>query len=438
MILLNRGSSDAFRDQAARREMMKKHTDRNPAVRSGDSGRDNREEYYVKDHANDNAMFYLGKTRQNSHTYRQRKLRRGLLIVLACSIVILLIGFLILRSQFPSLFIKTGISTTTAKTSQISGLMSSQTSTSNSSMSASTATPTTAKTSSASTSTTSQSTTTVGLAARALAFANAKTAVAALTVKYKGRYAIYYQNLTVNEQYAINADRPFVAASSIKLGINTFLYTQIAAGKINPTEVLIYDSRAYPTGDYEAGTGTIQGQPNGTRYSVRDTSGLSIRISDNCATNMVIRRLGGIDQINPFLNSISAVVDYRKSVTYTNYVGTTSSGRHRTSATDLALHAVKLFQLYQNNQAIYQPLIDDLCKTEFDFGIQKGIPTTVRVAHKIGTNGTYNTENDVGIVFADEPFVLCVMTESGNATTAHQFQADIAKIFYQYIDGLSG
>lgn len=278
---------------------------------------------------------------------------------------------------------------------------------------------------------------TVDAAARAQAFAAAKSEFETLVKTYKGRYALYYRNLVNNETYAYNATQPFVAASSIKLGINTYLYTQIEAGKISATEMLAYDSRPYPTGDYEAGTGTIQGQPNGTKYSVRDTSGLSIRISDNCGTNMVIRKLGGIDTVNGYLSGISAVVDYRKSVSYKNYSNTSVSGRHRTSATDLGLHAVNLYGLYRKNQALYGTLIDDLKKTEFDFGIQKGIPAGIGVAHKIGTNGTYNTENDVGIVFAPEPFVLAVMSESSNAGTAHQFQAKAAQIFYNYIDKIT-
>lgn len=252
-----------------------------------------------------------------------------------------------------------------------------------------------------------------------------------------GRFAVYYQNLQTGETWQYNAEAPFVAASSIKLGINTYLYTKIASGEILPDEILKYDSRAYPTGDYESGTGTIQSQPNGTPYSVRETSGLSIRISDNCGTNMVIRRLGGIDAVNVYLNSISSVVDYRKSVSYTNYAGDANNGRHRTSATDLGLHAVNLYKLWLADKETYQPLIDDLSQTEFDFGIQKGIPAGIKVSHKIGTNGLYSAENDVGIVFADEPFVLCVMTEMGSAGAAHQIQADVAEIFYNYISELN-
>ena len=53
---------------------------------------------------------------------------------------------------------------------------------------------------------------------------------------------------------------------------------------------------------------------------------------------------------------------------------------------------------------------------------------------KIGTNGIYGAEDDVGIIFASEPFILCVMTETGDAAAAHAFTAEIAKEFYDFIE----
>lgn len=295
-----------------------------------------------------------------------------------------------------------------------------------------TAGPSTEKTKPENTTATSSAATSEDPAQRQARFAAATAQIEQLLQSENGRFAVHYHNLTTDEIWAFQDDQPFVAASSIKLGINLILYQEVAAGQISLEEILTYDSRPYPTGDYEAGTGTIQNMAHGSQLTVRETAGLSIRISDNCGINMLIRRLGGIDLINQQLNEISSIVDYRQPVTYTNYAGQSSSGRHRTSARDLAGHALDLYHRWQQNPEIYQPLIDDLCHTEFDFGIQKGIPETVDVAHKIGTNGAYSTENDVGIVFADEPFVLCVMTEMASAAEARSIQAEIASWFFEF------
>lgn len=288
--------------------------------------------------------------------------------------------------------------------------------------------------------TTSAATTTsrqkLSQAERQAALEQAAQAVAArLDQAAPGRYGVYFHNLIGNESWGHQEKEPFVAASSIKLGITSYLYEQIASGQVSPDEILKYDNRPYPTGDYEAGTGTIQGLPNGSSFTVSETAGLAIRISDNCATNMIIRRLGGIDQINPWLRNISGIVDYREKVSYLNYGGQAQSGRHRTCAQDLGLHAVHLYELAQKQPAVYDELLEYLTSTEFDFGIHKGIPSEIKVAHKIGTNGAYSTENDVGIIFSNEPFVLCVTTETASAAAAHQIQADIAAIFYEAVAG---
>jgi beta-lactamase class A len=278
---------------------------------------------------------------------------------------------------------------------------------------------------------------TMSAAERQRRLAEAGDAVTALLQSNpSGRFGVYFENLTGGETWTYQEEQPFVAASSIKLALNTLFYIRIAQGQIRAEEILVYDSRPYPTGDYESGTGILQGMPNGTRLTAAETSSLSIRISDNCATNMVIRRLGGIDAINPWLNEISGQVDYRLSVTYKNYAGQTQSGRHRTCARDLGLHAVNLYRLWLADPPAFEPLLENLSQTEFDFGIQKGVPADVRVAHKIGTNGAYAAENDTGIIFADEPFALCVMTELASATKARQIQADIARIFYEHVCSL--
>ena len=250
-----------------------------------------------------------------------------------------------------------------------------------------------------------------------------------------GRFSVYYINMGNGETASYNETAPMVAASSIKIAYNTFLYKKAADGSFSMDDKMKYNSAPYPTGDFEAGTGTIQNAPNGTEFTIREISRRSIRISDNCATNMVLRKLGGIDAVNDgFMTPISAVVNYRSSVSYTDYSGANQSGRHRTSARDLAEYARELYNLYSANSDAYSDLIDDLCNTEFSWGIPAGLPDGTRVAHKIGFNPAYAAHNDVGIVFAEEDYVLCVMTELGSATDAQAHIAEISRLVGDYIE----
>ncbi|MBR3056386.1 MAG: serine hydrolase [Clostridiales bacterium] len=276
---------------------------------------------------------------------------------------------------------------------------------------------------------------TVDAETRAANLATLQKNVSDYLTKQNGRYSMYYINLKNGETIGVNEGTPMVAASSIKLAYNTFLYEKVADGKLTLDEKMAYNATKYPQGDFEGGTGTIQNSADGTEYTLKEVSHLSITASDNCATNMLLRRLGGIDEINnSFMKPISAVVDYRTQVSYTNYRGESSTGKNRTSSIDLAKYAEHLYNDLKASPEAYQPLIDDLCSTEYNWGVPGGVPGNLKVAHKVGFNDSYGAYNDLGIVFGTEDYVLAVMTESGDGSAAKGIIGEVSKMVYEYIE----
>jgi len=271
-------------------------------------------------------------------------------------------------------------------------------------------------------------------AERAVLLEKLETDITSFLSSQSGRYSMVYINLKNGETVAYNGEVPMVAASSIKIAYNTYLYQRAAAGDFSMSDTMTYNAAAYPEGDYEAGTGTIQNSPDGTSYTLSEITGLSIRISDNCATNMLLRKLGGIDVVNDsYMKPISAVVNYRSSVSYTDYNGSQQSGKHRTSSQDLAKYAQELYRLYTADPASYEALINDLSNTEYTWGIPAGVPGGTKVAHKVGFNSAYGSNNDVGIVFGTEDYVICVMTETGGAVTAQENIGAVSRLVSDYI-----
>jgi len=276
---------------------------------------------------------------------------------------------------------------------------------------------------------------TVDAATRASNLETLQANVADYLGKQNGRYSVYYINMNNGETMAYKESQPIVAASSIKMAYNTYLYEKAESGELSLDEKMAYRATAYPDGDLEYGTGTIQNKPDGTEFTLSEVSHLSITISDNCGTNMVIRRLGGEDSINNnFLKPISAVVDYRGTASYTDYTGAEKSGKRRTSAIDLAKYAEHLYRDYESNPTHYQPLIDDLCNTEYNWGVPGGVPSDVKVAHKVGFNTSYFANNDVALVFATEDYALAVMTESGDANQAQKIIGEVSRMVYEYVE----
>ncbi len=286
-------------------------------------------------------------------------------------------------------------------------------------------------------STTPTKTQTVDSATRSANLANLQNKVAEYLGQQNGRYGVYYINLENGETMGYKEDQPIVAASAIKIAYNTYLYERAAAGDFSLQDKMAYNAAGYVDGvtggDYEGGTGNIQNSADGTEYTLQEVSHRSITISDNCGTNMVLRKLGGEDAVNNnFMKTISSVVDYRSKVEYTDYTGTATAGRRRTCALDLAKYAEHLYKDYTADETTYKPLIDDLCNTEYSWGVASGVPQDIAVAHKVGFRG--NTFNDIAIVFGTENYVLSIMTESGSEQKAKEIMGEVSKMVYEYVE----
>lgn len=84
-----------------------------------------------------------------------------------------------------------------------------------------------------------------------------------------------------------------------------------------------------------------------------------------------------------------------------------------------------------------------LGESVFHEGIRAGIPDDVRVAHKFGeaaavfAYGTRGHElHDCGIVYAEIPYALCVMTKGENVENLSAFLAHVSEETYRYITSL--
>ncbi len=239
-----------------------------------------------------------------------------------------------------------------------------------------------------------------------------KQKVSAMIGTFPGTYGVTFVNLATGERFGINDTQQYIAASTSKFPMNVLLWKRIAAGEIDPEMKLSYLQE-----DFESGTGIIQRDPFGTEYSVRTTSKYSVIPSDNCGINMIIRLLD-IEDIRQYLRDLGGVVEYDK--------------RHRSCPADMANVAVDLYKFYYENPAVAGELIDFLENTDWNERINGQLPPEVKVAHKIG-NQT-RTANDVGIVFAGQPYVLSVMTADVDFDAACRNIAKLSKMIYDYLE----
>lgn len=219
---------------------------------------------------------------------------------------------------------------------------------------------------------------------------------------------IYY-DLTSGEKIAINENKVCVAASTYKVGMNMVAYDAVRAGTLDLNEGLKYNSTMY-----EGGTGILQGQINTTLTKpvpVQKLLDLAITHSDNIATNMISRRLGGTQAV-------------RKAVLKMTGITNVDVVNNKTTP-EVQFRLLK--KLYENRSDKYNAhLIDVMKQTIFHDRIDKYVPKNL-VAHKIGNYGAYT--NDIGIVFTDKPYVF-VMYVDGLTNPAEKI-AQVSKMVYE-------
>ncbi len=229
------------------------------------------------------------------------------------------------------------------------------------------------------------------------------------------RYAVYIEDMASGRAFGIGEREEFIAASTIKVPIVLYLYHLADQGQLNLGEKVTYRRE-----DYEPGSGGIQYERLGTRYTLRELAEKSFTVSDNVATNMLIRRLGE-DKIHQFMRRLGGEV--------------IPDGRNVTCARDMGVYLRHVLALSRRNSRLGSELVAYLSDSAFADRIRQGVPAEVRVAHKIGNQ--VGNRHDVGIVFVpSRTFVIAVFVEHPDEDAADQAIADVTELAYRFFEQL--
>jgi beta-lactamase class A len=112
-------------------------------------------------------------------------------------------------------------------------------------------------------------------------------------------WGIYVKSLETGEEIAVDADRPMETMSTIKIPLMVEAFEQIKAGRFKLT-----DEYTFAQADSQPGTGTIQRLDPGAVMTVKDLITLMIIVSDNTATEVLYRMVGGPDAVNRRMDAL--------------------------------------------------------------------------------------------------------------------------------------
>ena len=244
------------------------------------------------------------------------------------------------------------------------------------------------------------------------------------------RVSIFYLNLTNNkESFGISDREPFVPAGLMGFPICFDFFTQLEAGQVSLDETVAL------TGEHLGGGSTVFGLEDiGSSHTLRGYVQNAITKADNASLAVIIGKLGGMDAINGRLKEISRVVDFQESVEYLDYSKTPRQGKHRSSSYDLALFMQAFYQKYLSLPAVYQPLLNDLVHAQTDWGVGSTVSENWISGSKTGENiSGYGALGSITIVFAQEPYILCVMTETQGAAAGKELHQQIGQTVSSYI-----
>jgi beta-lactamase class A len=225
--------------------------------------------------------------------------------------------------------------------------------------------------------------------------------VRSLAVRLRAENALDVFDLSTGFQTGFNATASMPAASTIKIPVMVEVFLQLQGGRFTLDHRVTLLPR-----DKDWGSGELCDAPAGSTYSVSELLEKMIDISDNTATNMLIR-LVGRSNINGSM--------YRLGLRRTHLAGDirtegwTIRQTLRTSPRDL----VRLLALMARRELVDEwssnEMISILEDDQFNTLLPEPLPEDITIAHKTGS--LFDTLNDAGIVYADDaPYVIAVMT----------------------------
>nr|WP_290222435.1 serine hydrolase [Trichocoleus desertorum] len=177
----------------------------------------------------------------------------------------------------------------------------------------------------------------------------------------------------------------FPAASTIKVPVLVAFFQDVDAGKIRLDELLTMRPELIGSG-----SGDMQYQPPGTKFSALETAYRMIAISDNTATNMLIARLGGSAALNQRFQS------WGLTATAIRNPLPDLQGTNTTSPRDLATLMAWVNQGDLVSMRSRDRLLDIMRRTVTDTLLPRGLGEGATIAHKTGDIGSLI--GDVGLI----------------------------------------
>ena len=238
-----------------------------------------------------------------------------------------------------------------------------------------------------------------------------KTKITERLKSQQGHVGFYYKNMVTGETMSYKGDEQFLAASVIKLPIFMCICKWAYEGKVSFDETIkVKQEDKMPI----CGALTLfTGEPGA---DILTLCKLMISISDNTATNLLIKRFG-IEALSQEFKMIGLKGTRLNRLLFD--AEATEKGIENTIVPDeMGMLLEKIYSRTFVDSRVSKEIEDILFLQQINHKICGIIgDDNVPVAHKTGEDD--DLSNDVGIVYAKQPFIVCF---AGHDTKVSQFE----------------
>lgn len=243
--------------------------------------------------------------------------------------------------------------------------------------------------------------------------------------------AVYVWEYSSGSGLEIDSDIIYPSASIIKIPIAFELMRLLDRTSKTPSPVSLNDRMLFTEFFRTSGSGDLQKTKSNVYYTLDYLANIMIANSDNSATNMILYRIGGIDQFNRSMRNLGF-----HNVTMGQWLPDLE-GTNTITAYEISKILYNIDNPAYVNQAYKNILKEYLGNTRNIHLIKEKLPPDVMVFHKTGDIG--EMLGDSGIVYTNngKKYIVTILVKRPkNAYSAKTLIQDASKIIYDDIVNL--
>ncbi len=244
--------------------------------------------------------------------------------------------------------------------------------------------------------------------------------------RFPGEAGVLIEDLDTRWRLVHQPERPFPAASIIKVPIMAACFQAVEEGKIRLSDPVVLRSV-----DKVAGSGLLKAEKPGATLTVEQLIELMITESDNTATNLLIGRLG-FDYLNSCFER-EGLRHTKLSRRMMDFSERKKGVENYTTAEDIAIVLRKIYAGELIRPEVSKRCMELLLRQSLKDRIPARLPRATPVAHKTGLER--GVCHDSGIVFTGGGnYLISVLTRNqGASPPSKRFIARLSALAYRYM-----